>query len=554
MSKPKNEKTKTALNRRDFIGLTVAGSAALFTQGCQNSFTDQNVNSHKITTNPQKIRTRYNISGSEDEAKRNARYFKEAVAKMKKISKDTPDNMMGWLAQAKIHLEHCGGGTKDIHFTSLFLSWHRAYLAYFEEVCRKTLCDLKVPDYDDFALPYWDWSKSAFIPEIFRGNVINEWNDELNSVEPPKDWNLGAEDQKWERIKDWEAECSEVGQTEIAKVWKSDIFDIIGMIPSSGKYYSGTLQKGIHNSIHRFVKGNMSSPSAAALDPLFWLHHANIDRIWDQWMKKHENEIPSQCPSSSNNFCNKCAAWDKEKDKQACLKTSGHICKWLNTEISGFPSVNGNSDSKQVFELLNISNLGYKYQDSEEIRFGDCINVKTINEDEYLIGTEFKNKKITNINNPITIETAELLTLPKNAQNLQNIQSAISQILTVKTASDTGITPISLLLTLEVEKPKDPAISARVFINPPLEKLSELPITDPSYLGTFSFFESLDENHHHNDETRGFIFDITDTILKMESFDLASAKISINPKFLNGSTDDSMGELRLISLQLLLAR
>lgn len=544
-------KTKKTLNRRDFIGLTIAGSTALLTQGCQNSVTNQN--GRKIIINPQKVRTRYNIAGTEEEAKRNARYFKEAVAKMKKISRKEPENKMGWFAQAKIHFEHCGGGTKNIHLTPLFLPWHRAYLAYFEEVCRKTLCDLKVPDYEDFALPYWDWSQSAFIPEIFRGTVINEWNDELNSIEPPKNWNLKPNDQKWERIKDWKAECLDVGQTEIDKVWKSDIFNIISM-NSSGHYISGKLQHGVHNRIHGFVKGNMISPSAAALDPLFWLHHANIDRIWDQWMKKHEKQLPSKCPSSSSDCCNNCAAWDKEKDKEACFKTSAHICKWLSTEISGFPPVNGNADSKQVCELLNISNLGYKYQDSEEIHFGDCINVKTINEDEYLIGTEFKDKRITNINNPIIIEIAELLTVPKNAENLRNIQSAISQMLTSKTASDSAITPVSLLLTLEVEKPKDPAISARVFIKSPLEKLSELPITDPSYVGTFSFFESLDENHLHNDETRGFIFDITDTILKMESFDLASAKISIYPKFLNGSADNSMGDIRLLSLQLLLAR
>ena len=166
-------KIKKTLNRRDFIGLTVAGSAALLTQGCQNSATNLKTNSNKIITVPQKIRTRYSIAGSEEEAIRNARYFKKAVARMKEISKDTPDHMMGWFAQAKIHLEHCGSGTKDIHYTPLFLPWHRAYLAYFEEVCRKTLCDLKVLDYDDFALPYWDWSQSASIPEIFRGTVIN---------------------------------------------------------------------------------------------------------------------------------------------------------------------------------------------------------------------------------------------------------------------------------------------------------------------------------------------------------------------------------------------
>jgi tyrosinase len=32
----------------------------------------------------------------------------------------------------------------------------------------------------------------------------------------------------------------------------------------------------------------MYSPS----DCLFWLHHANVDRIWYQWQKKNPNKNP----------------------------------------------------------------------------------------------------------------------------------------------------------------------------------------------------------------------------------------------------------------------
>ena len=30
----------------------------------------------------------------------------------------------------------------------------------------------------------------------------------------------------------------------------------------------------------------MGDPRTAALDPIFWLHHANIDRLWDEWIRQ----------------------------------------------------------------------------------------------------------------------------------------------------------------------------------------------------------------------------------------------------------------------------
>ena len=31
------------------------------------------------------------------------------------------------------------------------------------------------------------------------------------------------------------------------------------------------------------LPGLMSDPDTAGLDPIFWLHHANIDRLWEVW-------------------------------------------------------------------------------------------------------------------------------------------------------------------------------------------------------------------------------------------------------------------------------
>jgi len=55
---------------------------------------------------------------------------------------------------------------------------------------------------------------------------------------------------------------------------------------------SGNLESNPHNQVHVDVGGNapdgatwglMSDPGIAALDPVFYLHHSNIDRMWAQW-------------------------------------------------------------------------------------------------------------------------------------------------------------------------------------------------------------------------------------------------------------------------------
>lgn len=42
----------------------------------------------------------------------------------------------------------------------------------------------------------------------------------------------------------------------------------------------------MHNRVHVWVGGEMA-PASSPNDPVFWLNHCNIDRIWEGWMKKH---------------------------------------------------------------------------------------------------------------------------------------------------------------------------------------------------------------------------------------------------------------------------
>src|SRR6266571_1110573 len=43
--------------------------------------------------------------------------------------------------------------------------------------------------------------------------------------------------------------------------------------------------------VHSAVGGDMETGSSPS-DPLFWLHHANIDRLWAKWQKQHPGVKP----------------------------------------------------------------------------------------------------------------------------------------------------------------------------------------------------------------------------------------------------------------------
>lgn len=132
-----------------------------------------------------------------------------------------------------------------------FLAWHRYLLVAFEQ--RLQLEDATI------SLPYWDWIADPGIPV---------------GLSDPAD--LAG----WSVRRDARAEFMPTAADYI-----SAIADPIFVSFQSG------LENSIHNAVHNAVGGTMASASSPA-DPLFWSHHANIDRIWNQWQSSHPDQNP----------------------------------------------------------------------------------------------------------------------------------------------------------------------------------------------------------------------------------------------------------------------
>ncbi|KAI5777171.1 hypothetical protein EDC01DRAFT_429778 [Geopyxis carbonaria] len=236
------------------------------------------------------------------------------------------------------------------HSSKLFISWHRAYLAVFEQALHKCIQNVLVskkypvsvermkvlkPLADNFRMPYWDWAKYPFIPaefkqktiKVIRGNGVEE-ELPLNPLfsykhpdrpEPqhPKDGHPDG----WgtlERFEPMSAQTSRadgnlqnvlaIGNTRDSKHYGANLnvrdrtFILLSLEQYQGETFASFSTnrwtpngvssdydslEAIHDWLHGAVGGDMGSVAHAAFDPIFMLHHTNVDRLGALWQALH---------------------------------------------------------------------------------------------------------------------------------------------------------------------------------------------------------------------------------------------------------------------------
>jgi Common central domain of tyrosinase/Polyphenol oxidase middle domain len=183
------------------------------------------------------------------------------------------------------------------HGTLLFFAWHRGYLYFFERMLRKASED------DTLTLPYWDWTASPSVPLAYRDPA-----DATNPLFHERDMNDGSLIPQQYVVDDL--------NTALAQISFGD--------------FSPSLEDSPHGQVHVFVGGDMGSVPTSARDPIFWLHHCNIDRSWNRWLNLGAGRLN---PTDSS---------------------------WLNVQYS-YANENGETQTVKVSDIVNSASLGYLY-------------------------------------------------------------------------------------------------------------------------------------------------------------------------------------------------
>ena len=214
------------------------------------------------------------------------KHYANAVAVMKRRE---PNDPTSWVYQAAIH----GTYTRPLrelwnqceHQSWFFLPWHRMYVYYFEQIVRKTVVEAGGPA--NWALPYWNYclgGENAALPEQFRTPADSR--NPLYVKERVASYNAGA--RLPDKIIDPKPALDRPNYIGIAE------FGGGNGKPREPRFwgYSGLLERTPHNDVHSHIGGWMGDPETAAQDPIFWLHHANIDRLWAVWNERERRKNP----------------------------------------------------------------------------------------------------------------------------------------------------------------------------------------------------------------------------------------------------------------------
>lgn len=233
--------------------------------------------------------------------------YARGIAVMQGRSDDDPTS---WAHQAAIHGSSTGDWRLQCQHNSwYFLPWHRIYLYYFEEIVRAALRE--VPEVDEelrstWTLPYWDYGRGehfACLPGAFREQTLpdGETPNPLFIAERVQFINDG------DPLLPGEADASKA--LEQASFSDPPFTGGFGGAPTGLNHFSedpdaqaGALELGPHNVVHSTIGGPMGGFDTAGLDPVFWMHHANIDRLWSVWMAQQGHENPTDGRWSSERF------------------------------------------------------------------------------------------------------------------------------------------------------------------------------------------------------------------------------------------------------------
>lgn len=182
------------------------------------------------------------------------------------------------------HNQHGGMGAIG---RQRFLTWHRVFLLRLEQAMQA--------ENPAAFIPYWDWTTKRSVPQwlqSFRPTVNVPGQGAITVTREP-------------------------GEPPVLPT-KTHVQSIL----SETTFTAFTTQlEFAHNNVHGWVGGTMANIEISPADPLFWMHHAQIDRLWSRWQAKKVNKGKGPTLTGSKRVMD---PWTETVDDVVSIKALGY--------------------------------------------------------------------------------------------------------------------------------------------------------------------------------------------------------------------------------------
>ncbi|KAF8500854.1 photo-regulated tyrosinase [Russula emetica] len=226
-----------------------------------------------------------------------------------------------------------GWGGYCTHGNVLFPTWHRPYVALYEQALQQHALDVAktyrtnqqhwISVAQNLRAPYWDWATNSVPPpeviSLQNVNIITPdgktssvpnplYQYTFNPVDPsfPSPWKTYKT-----TIRDPARNAPSVTDVQhltgdlkaIQRDLTSSTYNLLSRVRTWPAFSNHSVGDGgsssnsleaIHDEIHGTIGGHMGRPEFAAFDPIFFLHHCNVDRMLSLWSAVHSGVWVSQ--------------------------------------------------------------------------------------------------------------------------------------------------------------------------------------------------------------------------------------------------------------------
>jgi Common central domain of tyrosinase/Polyphenol oxidase middle domain len=353
------------------------------------------------------------------------------------------------------------------HGTRRFLTWHRMFLWYFERVLQAAAGD------PSLRLPFWDYATDPKLPAAYRDlTYVNEAGQTV-----PNPLRVNAR-----------KPGLNAGSAGLA----AGVRSAAGAMPATSfGSFSDALEQTPHGAVHCAMvtgscpNGLMGAIPAAALDPIFYAHHTNIDRLYECWLSVDES---ARLPSDPAD---------------------------LNTQFT-FVDADGSTPQRRVGDMLRLSQLGYTYSEG-----GDCpaaINVASAAGGEKMTGASASEQAFA-LAGPTRLErgvTTVPISVPPAAREMLSAQAMPAE---------------RRYVVIEgLKYDEAPGVLYNVYLKGDGDRRAQI--------GVINFFNfSSPRVHAGHDSTGRFAFDATDALGQLAIGAAAQPSLVFEPT--TGLTDSS---------------